>query len=306
MNNNKTILVTGSNGLLGQKLTDLYLGTPGIELIATGIGANRYPHENGYAYVQMDISNKEQVHAVFQQYKPQTIINTAAMTLVDDCETQQDLCMKLNVEAVGILAEESKAIGGHLIHLSTDFIFPGTKKMYTETDEAEPLSVYGMSKWLGEKQVMEKAGLWSIVRTIIVYGVAHQLSRSNTVLWAYNTLKNQSAAKVIDDQFRTPTLAEDLAKGCQLIEQQQATGIYNIAGKDYMSILETVQRIAKHFGFSMKNISVIKSEELNQPAKRPPITGLDISKAKRDLGYKPHDFEAALDIFESQLNKNIK
>lgn len=300
----KRILITGSNGLLGQKLTDLYRTLPGISLLATGIGPDRYPHQEGYRYAEMDITSESDVQRIFEEFKPDTVINTAAMTNVDACETQQELCRQLNVVAPGILARASRGYDAHLIHISTDFIFPGTKKLYTEEDEPEPLSVYGKSKWEGEQQVMQHAGQWTIVRTIIVFGVAHNLSRSNTVLWAYNMLKDQAPSKVVDDQFRTPTLAEDLAMGCRLIEQKNATGIYNISGNDFMSIHELVLRVAKHFRFSTDHVSIVKTESLNQPAKRPPITGLDITKARRDLGFEPRSFEECLDIFVKQLEES--
>jgi dTDP-4-dehydrorhamnose reductase len=131
------------------------------------------------------------------------------------------------------------------------------------------------------------------------------MSRSNIVLWAYNTLKNGTPAKVVNDQYRTPTLAEDLAMGCFLAEQKQAQGIYNIAGPDYFSIHELMERVAQYFGFQLDNISLVSSETLNQPAKRPPITGLDIRKAVKELGYEPHSFSDGLGIVAIQAGWTI-
>jgi dTDP-4-dehydrorhamnose reductase len=105
---------------------------------------------------------------------------------------------------------------------------------------------------------------------------------------------------VVNDQYRTPTLAEDLAMGCFLAEQKQAQGVYNIAGPDYFGIHELMERVAQCFGFRLDAISLVSSETLNQPAKRPPITGLDISKAKKELGYEPHSFRDGLDIVAKQ------
>jgi dTDP-4-dehydrorhamnose reductase len=103
---------------------------------------------------------------------------------------------------------------------------------------------------------------------------------------------------VVGDQFRTPTLAEDLAMGCYLAAEQRAQGVYNIAGKNYMSIIELVRRVARFYGLSEASIEEVDSSTLNQPAKRPPITGLDIAKARRDLGYEPHSFEEGLALME--------
>ena len=228
----ETILVTGSNGLLGQKLTDLYLQKEHIQLIATGKGMNRHPSKEGYVYQEMDITDPQNVREVLEKYKPSVLIHTAAMTQVDDCEFKKEECDLLNVNAVKHLAELSSEMTFHLVHLSTDFIFDGTKSMYTETDEANPLSYYGWSKLEAEKMVVEHAKSWSILRTILVYGQVADMSRSNIILWTYNTLKEQKSAKVVYDQFRTPTLAEDLAMGCFLAADQKAQGIFNIAGKD--------------------------------------------------------------------------
>ena len=296
------ILVTGSNGLLGQKLTDLYLQKEHIQLIATGKGMNRHPSKEGYVYQEMDIIDPQNVREVLEKYKPSVVIHTAAMTQVDDCEFKKEECDSLNVIAVKHLAELSSEMTFHLVHLSTDFIFDGTKSMYTETDEANPLSHYGWSKLEAEKMVIENAKSWSILRTILVYGQVADMSRSNIILWTYNTLKDQKAAKVVYDQYRTPTLAEDLAQGCFLAADQKAQGIFNIAGEDYVSIIELVEKVANMYHFSTENIEKVSSDTLNQPAKRPPITGLNIQKAQQILGYKPHSLEEGIRICLGKLD----
>ncbi len=288
------VLVTGSNGLLGQKLTDLFITRKDWDLVATGTGKNRHPLVDGYRYESMDVTDSAAMKAVLTRELPDVVIHTAAMTQVDDCEFKREECVALNVTAVEELAKLSTSLGFHLVHVSTDFIFDGTKSMYTEDDAANPLSYYGWSKLEGEKRVIEYANSYSILRTVLVFGQVADMSRTNIVLWAHGTLKNQKSANVVTDQYRTPTLAEDLAMGCFLAAAQRAQGIYNIAGKDYMSVIELVERVAAFYGFSMDCINRVDSSTLNQPAKRPPITGLDIGKAVRELGYAPHSFEEGL------------
>jgi dTDP-4-dehydrorhamnose reductase len=293
----KKVLVTGSNGLLGQKLTDLFTSKADWELVATGVGVNRHPRstEDGvYRYEVLDITDEGMVNAVLRRELPDVVIHTAAMTQVDDCEFQRDACVALNVNSVERLAKLSTELGFHLVHISTDFIFDGTKAMVTEDELPNPLSYYGWSKWEGEKAVMENANSYSILRTVLVYGKVADMSRTNIVLWAHGALRDGKKANVVTDQFRTPTLAEDLAMGCFLAAEQKAQGIYHIAGKDYMSVIELVERVAKFYGFSMENITRVDSSTLNQPAKRPPDTGLSIEKARKDLGYEPHSFEEGL------------
>jgi len=296
MTNKTKVLVTGSNGLLGQKLTDLFLQQPDWDLLATGAGGNRHPVLEGYRYQTLDITDSEGVEQLLMRELPDVVIHTAAMTQVDDCEFKRDECVALNVTAVENLARLSTKLGFHLVHVSTDFIFDGTKPMYKEEDAVNPLSYYGWSKLEGEKRVIEFANSYSILRTVLVYGKVADMSRTNIVLWAHGTLKQQKSANVVTDQFRTPTLAEDLAMGCFLAAAQRAQGIYNIAGKDYMSVIELVERVARFYGYSMDCINRVDSSTLNQPAKRPPITGLDITKAVSTLGYQPHSFEEGLSL----------
>ncbi|MBM3399819.1 MAG: SDR family oxidoreductase [Bacteroidetes bacterium] len=294
------VIITGSNGLLGQKLTDLYLKHPEKAFVATGKGPNRHPVKTGYVYEEADITDHASVRVLMEKYRPASVINTAAMTNVDACESDKVGCDAMNIHAVENLALLSAELGFRLIHLSTDFIFDGTHPMYTEDEQPKPLSYYGKSKWEGEKRVTQYAKNWAILRTVLVYGVVSDMSRSNIVLWAYNTLKNGTAAKVVNDQYRTPTLAEDLAMGCFLAEQKQAQGIYNIAGSDYFGIHELMERVAQYFGFQLDAISLVSSTTLNQPAKRPPTTGLDISKAQKELGYEPHSFNQGLEVVAMQ------
>ncbi len=299
----KRILVTGSNGLLGQKIISGYKNDDSIELIATARGENRMINKAGYGYREMDITNRDQVFEVLSEIQPAVVINTAAMTNVDACELDHEACDLLNVTAVQYLADACNELNIHLIHLSTDFIFDGKNGPYREDDDADPLSYYGESKLKSEEIVKGCTCPWSIVRTVLVIGITEGMSRSNIVLWAKGALENGETINVVNDQFRTPTLAEDLADGCMLIAKKGATGIYNISGKDFMSIYELVQHVAEYWNLNKDLIMTSTSEKLNQPAKRPPVTGFQLDKAMDELGYEPHSFKEALAVIESQIEQ---
>jgi len=130
------------------------------------------------------------------------------------------------------------------------------------------------------------------------------MSRSNIVLWAKDALSKGQKINVVDDQFRSPTLAEDLADGCMLIAEKGATGIYHLSGPNTMSILELVYSVADFWKLDKSLITPSKSNTLNQAAKRPPRTGFDISKARKELGYAPHSFVDGLKILDAQLVAN--
>lgn len=297
----KRVLVTGSNGLLGQKLTALYAATEGIEYFATSKGENRFPLKKGYHYLPMDIENEQEVSEIMRDVRPDCVIHTAALTQVDDCETERDRCDLLNVEAVKWLCASASQWRSHFIHLSTDFIFDGKNGPYKEGDEANPLSYYGLSKLKAEEVVKSCNTSWAIVRTILVYGVVADMSRSNVVIWALNALKDQKPIQVVDDQFRMPTLAEDLAMGCRLIEKQRAEGVFHISGKDYLSIYDLVLQVAEVSGFDPKNVGRANSSNFSQPAQRPPKTGFILDKSMSVLDYKPHAFKAGVQLVMEQL-----
>jgi dTDP-4-dehydrorhamnose reductase len=298
----KTVLITGSNGLLGQKLVRQLQKDPNYKLIATSKGKNRIRSITDFIYESWDITSISQVKGVFEKYQPDVLINTAAMTNVDACEEDKEGCWKMNVTAVDYLLEECKKYNTHFIHLSTDFVFDGENGPYSESDLPKPLSYYGESKFASEKVIQNSEHKnWAIARTIIVYGVVEQMSRSNIVLWAKGALEKGDPINVVDDQFRSPTLAVDLAKGCILIADKQAKGVYHLSGKDLMSILELVNRVADFFKLDKSSISAIKSITLNQTAKRPPKTGFVLDKAIRELGYDPATFEEGLAIVSQEL-----
>lgn len=297
------ILVTGSNGLLGQKLVHKLSKDPEVELIATSRGENRLKEASGYTYRSMDITNKTEVTEIIGELQPDVVINTAAMTNVDACEAQKEQCHALNVDAVQYLVEACMAYNTHLVHLSTDFIFDGEDGPYDEEAEPNPLSYYGKSKLMAEEIIQKSEVKAAILRTVLVYGIAEDMSRSNIVLWAKGALEQGKKINVVDDQFRSPTLAEDLADGCILAAKKKAEGIYNISGEDQLSVLEIVWHVADHWNLDKSIITAVSSNTLNQPAKRPPKTGFILDKARRDLGYNPHSFQQGLAMVEEQMAK---
>ena len=297
------VLVTGSNGLLGQKILE-NLRKNDYTIIATSKGKNRVKQDNYYTYESLDITQEEEVNRILNLYSPDVVFNTAAMTNVDLCENERAICDKLNVDAVGLLANSCLKIDAHLIHISTDFVFDGKDGPYSENDIPNPLSYYGKSKYKSEKLLNTHLCKSSILRTIVLFGIAENLTKNNIVLWAKDQLENSNKINIIDDEFRAPTLAEDLAEACVLVAQKKAFGVFHICGKDLMSIYEMVVAIANFYNFDVNLINRISAAKLNQKAKRPLKTGFILDKAINKLGYNPHSFKECLIIIEEQLNNN--
>ena len=299
----KRILLTGANGLLGQKLVGLLTQQPYIDLVATARGDNRLPFSEGYSYRAMDITDRQQVLDVIGEVRPNVVIHAAAMTDVDKCETQKDACWAQNVQAVEYIIEACQTVDAFLLHVSTDFIFDGADGPYDETAEANPISFYGWSKQAGESAVRHSTIRWAIARTVLVYGIAHDMSRSNIILWVKKSLEDGKNIKVVTDQWRSPTLAEDLAMGCFLIADKEAEGIFNISGKEVLTPYEMAIRTADYFGLDKSLIAQADASTFTQVARRPPRTGFILDKARTVLGYDPHTFEEGIAVLASQLQQ---
>lgn len=297
----QTILVTGSNGLLGQKLVAQIWADAQYKLVATARGNNRLSNSSNYIFETMDITNELEVMSIITKYKPDYVIHTAAMTNVDQCETEKENCWDQNVNAVKYIISACDANNSHLIHLSTDFIFDGLSGPYDEQAIAYPLSYYGESKFKAEQLLLASKIKFTIVRTVLVYGVANDMSRSNIILWVKKNLEEGKKINVVDDQERSPTLAEDLANGCLLIVKNKVLGIYNIAGGEILTPYEMAMMTAQYFGLNKSLINRTDSTIFKQTAIRPLKTGLIIEKAKNNINYLPTSFEDGIKIIASQI-----
>lgn len=295
------ILVTGSNGLLGQKLMKLLVADGNVNIIAVARGKDRLSLNGPYSFESVDISEEDQVIEVMDRHKPDVVINTAAMTNVDECELNQDACWKANVDSVQYLVEACKKHGTHLIHVSTDFIFDGSEGPLTEGAEPNPVNYYGESKLAAEKIIIDSGISYGIARTVLVYGIVPDMSRSNIILWVKSSLEKGDKIKVVDDQWRTPTLAEDLAMGCYLMARVKAQGIYNISGAEMLTPYDMAMKVVAYFELDGSLITRADSSTFSQPAKRPPKTGFIIDKARMDLGYDPHTFDEGIAEVAGQL-----
>lgn len=297
------ILVTGCNGLLGQKLVELIPSNTDCYLIATA-KSKLAPELTHGEFHLLDITSSVEVDQVISKTKPDVVINTAAMTQVDQCETDREKCWQANVDAVQYLVDSCKKNNIHLIHVSTDFIFDGTHGPLDESEKPVPVNYYGESKLAGENIVLKSSVPWAIIRTVLVYGVTKDQSRSNIVLWVKKNLEEKKNINVVNDQFRTPTLAEDLAQGCLLAAKKKAQGIFHVSGSEMMTPYDVAVATADFFKLDKSLIHLTDSTKFTQPAKRPMKTGFIIEKAKKELGYKPHTFKEGLALLALQISKN--
>jgi len=300
----KNILVIGSNGLLGQTLVNR-LTKLNYKLFAIARGDNRNYNINPNQYLNVDIKIKETLLLAINKIKPDFIINAAAVTNVDYCETHKKECDAVNVDAVKTMIEAAKQNHSHLVHISTDFVFEGVKGNYIETDQTNPLNYYGKSKLKSEQLFKNNDIPYTILRTILVFGYQPNLEQRNILLWLLDKMKNKVTLTMVDDQIRTPTYVEDLAEACILSLQKRALGTFHISGTELMNMFELSNIVAKSFNYDQNLISAIPTSQLIQTAIRPKVTGFDISKAKKYLNFKPLAFVDALDEVKNKLRSEI-
>lgn len=219
------ILTTGSRGQVGSQLIDI------INRGRTEIGEISQEIKNakiiGTGSNELDISNYTEVRSFINEIKPDIVINAAAYTNVDGCETNEELAFKVNALGAKNLAIACEDIGAKLVHISTDYVFSGIgNKPFREFDETSPQIVYGKSKNMGDNFVREFSSKYFIVRPSWVYGY----NGKNFVYTIMKTAKEKGDLEVVNDQMGNPTNAEDLVYHILRIIETEEYGIYNCAG----------------------------------------------------------------------------
>jgi dTDP-4-dehydrorhamnose reductase len=296
----KRVLVCGSNGLLGQRLAWLLDSDDAYEVLHSS-------HHRAFAeedilidYTQLDISNRSDVKSLVTSYRPDVILNAAAMTNVDACEREREQAWKMNVTAVENLVEVSRRIGSKLVHVSTDYVFDGKFGNYTETDRVNPVNYYGKTKLAGENIIVASGIDFAILRTIVVYGTGVNV-RNNFALWVINNLNDEIPIRCADDQISNPTYVADLALAMKVCADTDAAGIYHIAGSEALSRYEFAVKTASVFGFDASLINKVHSSELQQLAQRPLRTSFVTEKAKRELRLQTMNVTQGLKLLQEEL-----
>lgn len=299
----KRILITGSNGLLGQKVVEIF-SRSNYSLLLTSIEDKSVFNEEMLPYRQLDTTNRQDVRSVIEEIEPEVIVHTAAITDVDACETKREAAWKVNVGSVENLVYAAKLVGAKIIHLSTDYVFDGKSGPYTELDRPNPLSYYGRTK-LASENVLKTSGIPStVIRTMVLYGVGYNV-KLNFALWLAKNLSEGKPVKVVDDQVGNPTLVDDLAFAIVKIVELDRNGLYHVAGANLVNRYEFALALARIFDFDKKLITPVKSSAFKQPAPRPLKSGLITLKAETDLGVKMSGVEQGLKILKNQINMTI-
>ncbi len=296
----KRILICGSNGLLGQRLALLFGYQTEYEVLNTSHHRSFVLNKHLFDYTQLDIANRSDVKSLVSSFRPDIIINPAAMTNVDECEIQRENAWKINVIGVENLVEAARRTGAKLIHISTDYVFDGKNGPYKEEDKPNPINYYGRTKLAGENAIITSEIPFSIIRTIVVYGVGVNV-KNNFALWVYNSLQSGKNISCVDDQNSNPTYVGDLANGIVKCVEHNGEGIFHICGAEKVSRYDFAVSIAKYFQLDSSLIKKIKTSELPQRAERPMVTGFITTKAEKILHHKPMNVKEGIEAMKKDM-----
>jgi len=298
------VFITGANGLLGQELVKQLAAKKIYDITASSRGNSRLPAPLAIKYYDLDITDASRVFEVIEEVRPEILIHAAAITQVDNCEENKQLCYNTNVGAVRFLIDASRQFNTRFLYVSTDFVFDGLSGPYSEESKPAPVNYYGSTKLAAENAVKESGLTWAIIRTVLVYGNTTDGNRSNLVTWVKKSLESGKTIKVVSDQWRTPTFVEDLAKGILSIIDKNVKGIFHISGKDLLSPHDMAQKTASILGLDQSLIENVNATTFQQCGERPKKTGFIIEKARKELGFEPVSFEEGLrKMFQLVLEK---
>lgn len=295
----KNIMITGANGLLGQKVTHIFKQESEHRLFLTDLH-DKSENPDGIEYFKMDITVKEDVKEKVKKYSPDIIINTAAYTNVDGCETEKEHSWRVNVDAVKNFIIASRINDSKIIHISTDYVFDGKTGNYDENSKPNPLSYYGKSKLASENALISSGIKFAVIRTMIIYGTANNI-RPNFALWLIDMLEKGEHVRIVDDQFGMPTISDDLGLGILKITNLDKSGYYHICGSEFLSRYEFAVKLANIFNLDENLIIPVKTSDLNQAAPRPMKSSFVLLKAETELGLKPLNVTEGLVFLKMQL-----
>jgi dTDP-4-dehydrorhamnose reductase len=292
----KTLLITGANGLLGQNL----IKALGREYEISGLDLQDRPFSGKglCAYHQADITRPSELKTFFSQYHPDFIINTAAMTHVDRCETEREKADLINHQAVRFLLEAAGE-KTRFVQLSTDYVFNGRNGPYADGDPPDPIGFYGETKLLAEKAVLAHSPGNLVVRTMVLFGRAVN-ARPDFITFLRDSLSKGRAVNIVTDQIGNITLAGNLAENMGVLLRAGTSGVVSLSGLDIIGRHEIAFMFARHYGYDPALIRLIKTADLKQAAGRPLNSGFKLDRARQIGGVELIDFQEQLRRYDQE------
>lgn len=293
------VLIFGGSGLVGSKFIELFDNVLDFEAPKTEA---------------VDILNPMQVSKAVENMSPDSVINFAAYTNVEEAENQKgdknEIAYQINVVGAKNVAEVCRDTNKHLVYISTDYVFDGEKEWssYVETDAPNPINWYGQTKYLGEQEVNNTHGKGVIVRISMPYSSYYE-AKLDVARFFLEQLRSGNHVKGIDDQYVNPTLVSDIAHALKTLIEVQAQGIYHVSSTDTTTPLDFVKTIAKTFHLDYSLIQVMKLDEYNKQKKAKLLRNSSLNPAKFEEEFGEgilHTIEEGLIIFKKEIDERTK
>lgn len=282
------LLIIGASGLLGSRL----MSQARSKYEVTGCCNPIVDGEDTGISEHLDIGSRGQIENLFHRIRPDAVILAAAMTNVDGCERNPDLAYSVNAKGPEYVADCCRRIGSKLAYVSTDYVFNGKKiGRYSEDDQPDPISVYASTKLAGERAVSSILPDAIIARPAVLYGWNPVSKKDNFVTWVLKKLRKGEQVNLFEDQYTSPTFADDLAKTLLDLVEKDVAGIWNVSGPDCMNRPACGTLIARIFGLDWTLVTPVLSDSIPLPAKRPKNTCLNVAKVENLLRRKTMSFE---------------
>jgi dTDP-4-dehydrorhamnose reductase len=283
----KRILVIGAKGMLGRDLMEV-------------LHASSFDQVTGWDIDEIDIRIEKDTVEKIGRLQPEIVINLAAFTNVDECESQAERAFAINAEGMRHVATGALRSDAKVVYLSTDYVFDGKKREpYVESDLPNPLNVYGRSKLQGERYVQELTEDGVIIRTEWLFGKHGK----NFVASILRQAREKKELSIVDDQTGSPTYTIDLAKAISVLIQHDVKGIFHVANSDTCTWFTLGQSVLEFSGISGVKVSPISSKELKRPAIRPPYSGFNCQKLKQVTGITLRPWSEAVKEYVHSLRE---
>lgn len=288
------LLITGALGQLGSAVLKLFRSD--YQILATDVN-DPTEEVNGDNYLELDITDVENIRSVIQKFNPGILLNLAAYTDVDGCEKNPDRAHQINYQGVKNLLQE---FHGLFVQISTDYVFDGKNGPYAEDEEINPINVYGRTKSASEKIIAGSKNPWVILRTNVLYD-AYSGTGASFINWIRNSLNKGESIHVVVDQWNNPIWTVHMAEIIHTILKDGLTGLYHCGGRDYVNRFEFANKVADIFGLDKTLIRQISTSELNQTAPRPSYGGLVTDKVERMTNLSMHTLDEALTALKIRM-----
>jgi dTDP-4-dehydrorhamnose reductase len=281
------LLIIGSSGLVGSKLAALSTKHGFETYNTTNSRRTSLPQVN-----QLDITDRDATLRLVKKIRPNVIVNTAAITNVDYCETHRDVARNVNVDGVNNLADAASENNTRLVQISTDYVFDGMVGHYTEDDTPRPLGYYAQTKLESEK-IVSNLSSYVVARPSVIYGwnppetsgtASDSVKPMNFAMFVVDKLKKNEMVRAVRDQYSSPTFADNLAEALLRLAKHRINGVFHTAGRSCLSRYEFAVKLATLFGYSTRLVQPVFSSEFTQVAVRPKNSCLLVEKAEKTIG----------------------